>query len=348
MKISQVKDYLIKTIKAGENHTSYVLIGHTGIGKTSIIKQVAKEVNLPLVEVNLFTGSKEDFTGVMDKKNDKTVWYKPEWMLDEPFILLLDEFNRVLDSEVRAIASKLIEEHRIHTHQLPEGTFIFLTGNPPDSVYETVPIDPAWQRRITQIILDFDVNDFLNYIEAQKWDNRLIKFFKTHTEHIFKDPIEGKILPNPASWEKVNRKIVGNIISVPMTDSDIELIAGDVGEETTLVLAHFLKTSKKEVTLEPTDFKYNPDKFIKDLKYLQNNNMMDRLTLGIERTVEEIAKDIPKHYVETLEKILLDKKIQDSIKLLIAKRITLHENLVEPVAQTKWFNKFVEELLADV
>jgi midasin (ATPase involved in ribosome maturation) len=97
-----------------------LIMGESGWGKSSIVTQVAKELNLSIVVANVNSWCAEDFGGLVrpDKSGKYYDYLPPKWVVDNKdreFLLFIDEINQasvsvlhslyriVLDREVAGI-----------------------------------------------------------------------------------------------------------------------------------------------------------------------------------------------------------------------------------------------------
>ncbi len=72
--------------------------GSPGIGKSSIVKQIAKDKNLEFVDLRLSLLDPTDLKGIpfFDKDNNQALWASPNFLPKKPNskgILFLDEIN---------------------------------------------------------------------------------------------------------------------------------------------------------------------------------------------------------------------------------------------------------------
>jgi hypothetical protein len=110
-----------------------MLWGTRGVGKSSIVRQVAEHFGIPLVDLRLTTIEPVDIRGAIyaDDRLAKTVWFPPEFLptLDQPEgILFLDELTAA-DQRLQISAYSLILDRRVGKYQLPEGWAVIAAGN---------------------------------------------------------------------------------------------------------------------------------------------------------------------------------------------------------------------------
>lgn len=110
------------------------LWGPPGIGKSTIVRDLAKEKGWELIDLRLSLLSPVDLRGlpVVDKVNKKADWYKPAFLpkpgSKKKGILFLDEINLAPHS-VQAAAYQLILDKRLGEYIFPKSWRIIAAGN---------------------------------------------------------------------------------------------------------------------------------------------------------------------------------------------------------------------------
>ncbi len=189
------------------------VIGDSGIGKTSMVLQVAKELNLNLVKLNLAQIEElGDLVGFPIRQfevcqEDKCLWidehaveeytklgYKftgqnrmsycpPEWIAGKTSggFLLLDDWNRADIRFIQAVM-ELIDRQTYISWTLPKDWHILLTANPDDGEYLVNSIDTAQRTRFITFNLKFDMKCWGVWAENNQVDGRCINFLLKHPE----------------------------------------------------------------------------------------------------------------------------------------------------------------------
>jgi len=110
-----------------------MLWGTRGVGKSSIVQQVAQHFGVPLVDLRLTTIEPVDIRGAIyaDEVKGQTVWFPPEFLPtpDQPHgVLFLDELTAA-DQRLQISAYSLILDRRVGHYRLPDGWQVVAAGN---------------------------------------------------------------------------------------------------------------------------------------------------------------------------------------------------------------------------
>ena len=164
MNIQELKTSLPILIK---EHIVPFIWGQQGIGKTQVVKQIAKERELDFIHLHLATQEVGDLVGLLiETKQGNVKHARPEWFPTEgKGILFLDELNRAHPDVLQAMFS-LITEGTIHTHKLPEGWSIVAAGNYQSNMFNvTDTSDVAWMSRFCHIDFEPTTEEFILHAE---------------------------------------------------------------------------------------------------------------------------------------------------------------------------------------
>ena len=96
MTTMQVRTFL-KVAPLLPRETSVLLRGNHGIGKSQVVRQVAKHFNLTVIDRRLSQMSEGDMIGLPTTDGDVTRFAPPDWYIRacrEPVCLFFDELNR--------------------------------------------------------------------------------------------------------------------------------------------------------------------------------------------------------------------------------------------------------------
>ena len=151
-----------------------LLRGRHGIGKSTVVYQIAKERGLPVVERRASQMTEGDLLGLPKVNNNVTQWLAPEWLdtaCKNPVVLFLDEVDRAT-LEVRQGIFELCDSRKIAGHSLHKDTLIFacVNGGQHGAEYQVNEFDPAELDRYTVFDVEPTVEDWLAWAEGKVAD----------------------------------------------------------------------------------------------------------------------------------------------------------------------------------
>ena len=290
LNVDELKNFLSHIVgnnrhlqESGKTPVAIEVVGDSGIGKTSAIIQLAQELDLNFVKLNLaqieelgdlvgfpirqfevcskkgespcvwidehavdeYTKRGFDFTG-----NNRMSYCPPEWISGKQKggILLLDDWNRADMRFIQAVM-ELIDRQQYISWKLPQDWHIVLTSNPDDGEYLVNSIDNAQKTRFISANLKFDIECWGRWAEQNQIDSRCINFLLMHPELITKD---------------INSRstvmFFNSISSLPSFESNLPLIQmigeGSVGLEFSTLFTMFIN-NKLDKIISPKDILFH-------------------------------------------------------------------------------------------
>ena len=187
--------------------------GDAGLGKTSAIMQLGKELNMQVVKLNLSQLEElGDLVGFPVKEFEiqnaegKTTWinesqinaasvkgYKvigkrmshaaPEWIQGkgEGGFLILDDYTRA-DHRFMQATMEILDRQEYVSWKLPKNWHVILTTNPDNGDYNVTSLDVAQKTRFISVEMKYDVNVWAKWAETAGIDGRCINFMLMHPE----------------------------------------------------------------------------------------------------------------------------------------------------------------------
>lgn len=244
--------------------------GPTGIGKSHLVKAIAKAKGLPLVDVRGSTMSEGDVAGYPDiegmKESGVMTFCMPSWFIkacNEPVILFLDEMNRSLPGVMQsffqiALDRELGNDINGVPYKLHPETRVFAAVNF-GSEYDVNDMDPALLRRFWTCDLKAEVETWVPWAVENKVDQLIVDFINNNHSHFRVDPSEvqpGTICPNPASWHRLDECLK----YMKLTPSDFAgqenppgmyaTAMGLVGQSAAQAFCKFVQDADKNLTVE--------------------------------------------------------------------------------------------------
>ncbi|MFM7072031.1 MAG: AAA family ATPase [Planctomycetota bacterium] len=138
-----------------------LLEGPTGIGKSELIAQVAEELGVGYLVLDLSLLEPPDLVGLPVIENNRTSFASPLALPQEGAgILMLEELNRA-ERYIQQPALQLLTARRLHQYQLPDGWMTCAAINPEHDEYQVTPLDPALRSRFLNIAVRADRVEWL-------------------------------------------------------------------------------------------------------------------------------------------------------------------------------------------
>lgn len=222
--LDEAKDlirYVIETNRRNQElnipvRISAELVGDSGVGKTSAVLQVAEELELTPVKLNMSQIEEVgDLCGFPIKKfqiekdgKKRTVaselltpFYKqgwmptskppimsyaiPEWIAGKgpSGILILDDYSRA-DIRLLQATMELIDRGEYISWKLPTDWHIILTSNPDDGEFIVNTMDKAQKGRYLSATVEYDKHVWARWAESNQVDSRCINFMLMNDEAV--------------------------------------------------------------------------------------------------------------------------------------------------------------------
>ena len=324
----------------GKGPVSVEVIGESGIGKTSAIIQLADELGLDFVKLNLAqieeigdlvgfpirqfevtNGTETKYVdenmideyradGYKSTGKNRMSYCPPEWIANKERggILLLDDWNRADTRFIQALM-ELIDRQQYISWTLPKDWHIILTANPDNGDYLVNSIDNAQKTRFISTQLKYDVDCWAKWAEESGIDGRCINFMLMNPEVITKN---------------VNARsavmFFNSISSIKSFEDKLPLIQmigeGSVGGEFSSMFTMFINNKLDKIITPQSIVESSEEYVLKTLKELIGNEDKYRA---------DIATTISTRFVNYLSKYATENKVEkgliDRIKAIVKSEI---------------------------
>ena len=361
----EVKEFLSFIIKnnmelqaAGKKPSSVEVIGEAGLGKTSLVEQIAKENDLDFVKLNLsqieelgdlvgfpirqfemcstVEGSciwvDENAISTYEKEGYKFTGYKrmsycpPAWIADKQGskggILLLDDWTR---GDMRFIQAcmELIDRQEYISWKLPPGWTVLLTSNPSGGTYLVNEIDSAQKTRFISVNMAFDKNSWAQWAESAGIDGRCINFVLLHPEIVKGESVNPRSL---VTFFNAISSIKDFSSSLPL----IQMIGeGCIGSDVTSMFVMFIN-NRLDKLVDPETIMHKDwnmmEQEVKACVGEQETYRADIASVLAHRTINymiEYAKSNPIKpiYIDRIEKIAQNSLLGVDLNFVIVKEL---------------------------
>jgi len=298
LNIEELKDFLSYIITnnrkiqgEGKIPVAVNIEGDSGIGKTSAIIQLANELELDHIKLNLSQLEElGDLVGYPTKEHEmikttaettETRWVPesvmakyienrfvptgqkrmthaiPDWIQGKESggILILDDYTRADLRFIQAVM-ELIDRQSYMSWKLPKDWHIVLTTNPDNGSYTVTSLDEAQKTRFITASLKFDIQTWARWAEKTGIDGRCINFMLLHPELSDK-----KSQVNARSFTT----FFNSISSIPKFEDDLPMIQmvgeGSVGVEFASLFTTFIQ-NKLDKLITPEEIISKPWSYV--------------------------------------------------------------------------------------
>ena len=268
--------------KEGKIPVAINIEGDAGLGKTSAIMQLGKEMQMDVVKINLSQIEElGDLVGFpvkefkIQNKEGKSTWimeaqieaamkkgYKvvekrmahaaPEWIQGrtEGGFLVLDDYTRA-DHRFMQATMEILDRQEYISWSLPKNWHVILTTNPDNGEYQVTSLDDAQKTRFISTEVKFDAGVWARWAEKVNIDGRCINFLLMNPEIV---------------TQKVNPRSIttffNSISSIQKFEDQLPLINmigdGSIGEEPSALFAMFIN-NKLDKIISPEQILTNDD-----------------------------------------------------------------------------------------
>ncbi|WP_220750786.1 ATP-binding protein [Apilactobacillus xinyiensis] len=268
----------VKIVLSGNNVPS--IVGNAGIGKSALVKDLAKQNSARLFTTVVSLSEKGDLSiPVPPLTSDSFIQTRDYGKLadvqfgyshtlieiinyaqshpKQDIYWFLDEFNRGSQA-VQSELMNVVLQRQIHSLKLPKQVKIIIAENPDSTMsgfsnsnYSVSYSDDAIKDRTTRIIMGTNVDEWLQWAIKDGVYPLIIQYLKANPEMLLKNNDED-LHPTPRAWKRVS----DNLIQLEQTNLldnyklVLEIVSGDLGALIANDFCNFLNTHLKLLSVE--------------------------------------------------------------------------------------------------
>ncbi len=307
--------------------------GSPGIGKSSIVKEIARVNSMEFIDLRLSLLDPTDLKGIpfFDAESREGVWAKPSFLPssddESRGILFLDEINTAPPA-VQASAYQLILDRRVGEYELPSGWSIVAAGNKESDRGVVYKMPPPLANRFVHFEMEVDFEDWKQWAYSRGVHSSIIAFLAYDKSMLFRfDPTSNqKSFATPRSWEFVD-SIIDSGISKELL---LESISGAVGREVAVDYMSFRRVMGDLPDLEAI--------LRGDIKSIDSNDpkLIMALSVGLINLLKESDE---RERLDNLLKFSLS--LQDEYSIMLIKDMQLSGiDVEESDIWGEWVKKF--------
>lgn len=197
-----------------------MIVGSPGIGKSDIVRQIAKRYKLKVIDLRLSQCDPTDMLGFPTHDHQRMTYVPPDHFplegIDTPppgfdgWLLFLDELTSAPLS-VQAASYKLALDRMIGQYQLHSRCIVMCAGNKATDQAIVNRLSTAMQSRLIHLELSVDVPAWISWATGHGIDHRVVSYIESHTSHLhnFNPDHDDSTFACPRTWEFVSKLIKG-------------------------------------------------------------------------------------------------------------------------------------------
>lgn len=234
--------------------------GAPGCGKSQIVKNIAKEYGLKLIDCRLSTMEPTDLNGLPWIQNGKAEFnpYSMFPLEDTPipdgysgWLLFFDEFNSS-SKATQAAAYRVVLDREIGQHKLHPHCFVVAAGNRLEDNAIVTQLSTAMVSRVVHLDMETNFDDWRdNFAIPNKIDERIIAYLSMYPEMLmnFDPEKDDAVYACPRSWEFASR-LLKALGTEPLNTSHIPLLGGAVSVEQATTFIQFTQVYKDIISID--------------------------------------------------------------------------------------------------
>ena len=203
-----------------------LLMGPPGIGKTQIMEQISKEMQIALVAYTITHHTRQSAVGlpfISEKSYGGQTFSVTEYTMSEIIasvyekmeqtgiregILFIDEINCVSETLAPTML-QFLQGKTFGNQKLPEGWIIVAAGNPPEYNKSVREFDVVTLDRLKKIDVEPDFSAWKEYAYRQEIHPAVISYLELRRENFcrIENTVDGKRFATARGWEDLSRLI---------------------------------------------------------------------------------------------------------------------------------------------
>lgn len=231
--LNQARDEVIACIGA---QLTPVMLSSPGVGKSSVMQQIAKDFRLKLIDVRLSQCTPEDLNGFPMRQGNKATFTPfdifplegeeiPEGY--DGWMLFFDEITSAT-KPVQAAAYKVILDRMVGSYKLHPNVAVVAAGNKATDNAIVNKMSTALQSRMIHYEIEVSAKDWLEHAIAKAYDYRITSFITYMPSKLmdFRPDHQDHTFPCPRTWEFLSRLLKDRPIGPELGPR----VAGTIGQ----------------------------------------------------------------------------------------------------------------------
>lgn len=200
------------------------LMGPAGIGKTEIVRQAARELEIAFLSYSITHHTRQSIIGLprlvegtVEGRTVSMTEYTMSEIIAQVYqtmaetgkdrgILFLDEFNCASES-LRPIMLQLLQDKSFGPHAIPDGWMLVLAGNPSEYNRAATDLDPVTADRMRLLHIQPDYAAWRAYAKSRGVHPVVLSYLDNQRDHFYvhRRDEAGVALVTARGWEDLSR-----------------------------------------------------------------------------------------------------------------------------------------------
>jgi hypothetical protein len=274
--------------------------GPPGGGKTTIVKETAQELEVPVIHVHLPLRKVEDF-GMPKFETDFHSFTCPDWFPGEDTVhdngkggvLLFDDRNQA-DADIQKVLANIIHERELNGKRLAKGWQVVSTGNRKQDRAGANRVLGHLRNRETVLEFETDLNDSTTWMIDHQVKPEVVAFIRFRPGLLHEYDANRDANPTPRQWVEGVSDVLGTVPA----EAEYECFKGAVGEGAAAEFTGFMRIWRKlpnpdAILLNPTtaDVPSDPATL-----YALSGSLAQRLTVANFDRAAQYAERMPAEF----------------------------------------------------
>ncbi len=224
------------------------LIGAPGIGKTAIVEQIARELDLAFVSYSMTHHTRQSALGlpfISEQEYDGEMYKVSEYTMSEIIasvydemknsgkkngILFLDEINCVSETLAPSML-QFLQYKTFGRHQIPAGWIVITAGNPPAYNRSVREFDVAMLDRLKRIEVEPDFEAWKEFALQTNVHPAVLSYLTIKPNHFYSitSSVDGMQFVTARGWDDLSQMIM--LYEINGLEADIDLFGQYLQDE---------------------------------------------------------------------------------------------------------------------
>ena len=220
--------------------------GAPGGGKTTIVHEVAQELDIPCIERHMPTMLVEDFGILFPETDSNTLHYKlPDWFpvkgkAPERGILLFDDRNQA-GPDLQKVLANICQARTLHGVPMPDGWMVVSTGNRQSDRAGANRVLSHLRNRETVLELETHLDDWTAWAINHGVKPEVISFIRFRPGLLHDFDAQRDQNATPRAWVDGVSDVLGTVPA----EAEYECFKGAVGEGAAAEFVGFVRIFRK-------------------------------------------------------------------------------------------------------